>query len=69
MSTDMNVLRGKLKERGLTQKELAKEIGMNSSTFSRKLACDGLTFTVGEIHNIALALGLSADDCKTIFLF
>lgn len=38
MSTNMNLLRGKLKERGVTQQELAQKIGMDSSTLSRKLA-------------------------------
>lgn len=37
MSTNMNLLRGKLKERGVTQQELAQKIGMDSSTLSRNL--------------------------------
>ena len=68
MSTNMNILRGKLRERGVTQQELAREIGMDSSTLSRKLASDGLKFTVGEMHDIAEALKLSANECKSIFL-
>lgn len=69
MSTDMNLLRGKLKERCMTQQELAKKIGVDSSTISRKLASDGLKFTVGEVHKIAEVLELSASECKDIFLF
>lgn len=69
MSTDMNLLRGKLKERCMTQKELAKKIGVDSSTISRKLASDGMKFTVGEVHEIADVLQLSASECKDIFLF
>ena len=69
MSTDMNLLRGKLKERCMTQQELAKKIGVDSSTISRKLASDGLKFTVGEVHEIAEVLELSASECKDIFLF
>ena len=68
MSTNMNLLRGKLKERGVTQQELAQKIGMDSSTLSRKLASDGLKFTVGEMHDIAATLKLSANECKSIFL-
>ena len=68
MSTNMNLLRGKLKERGVTQQELAQKIGMDSSTLSRKLASDGLKFTVGEMHDIAATLNLSANECKSIFL-
>ncbi len=68
MSTNMNLLRGKLKERGVTQEELANKIGMDTSTLSRKLASEGLKFTVGEMHNIAAALNLTTNECKSIFL-
>ena len=68
MSTNMNIRRGKLKERGVTQQELAQKIGMDYSTLSRKLASDGLKFTVGEMHDIAEALKLSANEFKSIFL-
>lgn len=68
MSTNMNLLRGKIKERNMTQEELASKIGMDSSTLSRKLASDGLKFTVGEMHEIAAALKLSSKDCRAIFL-
>lgn len=67
MSTNMNLLRGKLKERSMTQQELAHKIGMDSSTLSRKLASDGLKFTVGEMHDIAATLNLTANECKSIF--
>lgn len=69
MSTNMNLLRGKLKERSMTQQELAHKIGMDSSTLSRKLASDGLKFTVGEMHDIAATLNLTANECKSIFFF
>lgn len=69
MSTNMNLLKGKLKERGITQQELACKIGMDPSTLSRKFASDGLKFTVGEMHEIATTLELSATECKSIFLF
>ena len=52
----------------MTQQELAKKIGVDSSTISRKLASDGLKFTVGEVHEIAEVLELSASECKDIFL-
>lgn len=68
MSTNMNLLRSELKERGLTQQEFASKIGMDSSTLSRKLTSDGLKFTVGEIHEIAATLDLTADECTSIFL-
>ena len=51
----------------MTQQELAKKIGVDSSTISRKLASDGLKFTVGEVHEIAEVLELSASECKDFF--
>lgn len=68
MATNMDKLRGKLKENKLTQAELAEKIGMDASTLQRKLNSDGLKFTVGEVHNIAAALKLTANECKQIFL-
>lgn len=68
MSTNMNLLKGKLKERGMTHKELAGKLSMDASTLYRKLDSDGLKFTVGEMHDIASILKLSAKECKSIFL-
>lgn len=68
MQTNMNLLKGKIRERGLKQSEVADKIGVDSSTFSRKIAADGLKFTVGEMHQIADVLGLSSGECCDIFL-
>lgn len=68
MQTDMNKLRGKLAERGMTQEELASKIGVDPSTFTRKMKSNGLAFTVGQLHKIADALTLTPDDAKHIFL-
>lgn len=68
METNMNMLRGKIRECGLTQCEVAAQIGMDSSTFSRKISAQGLKFTVGEMHSISAVLNLSNDECCKIFL-
>lgn len=68
MRTDMNKLRGKLYEKGITQEELANEIGINSSTFSRKMRADGLAFTVGQMHMIVDTLHLTGEEACQIFL-
>lgn len=68
MQTNMNLLRGKIREHGLTQGEVAAKLGMDSSTFSRKISSNGLKFTVGEMHSIANVLQLSSEECCDIFL-
>lgn len=68
MKTDMHKLRGKIVERQLTQEEFAALIGMDASTFSRKMRANGLAFTVGQMHKIVDILALSHDEATQIFL-
>lgn len=65
MHTDMAKLKGKIAERLMTQEEVAARIGVDSSTFSRKMKANGLTFTVEQMHKIAEVLSLSnQEECK-----
>lgn len=50
----------------LTNKELAKEIGMDVSTLFRKLQNDG-SFTRSEIVRISEVLKLGPEDIQKIF--
>ena len=68
MHTDMAKLKGKITERSMTQEEVAEKIGIDSSTFSRKMKADGLTFTVGQMHKIANVLSLANQEAVQIFL-
>lgn len=68
MATNMQLLRAKIVERNLTQEKLAKAIGVDSSTFSRKMQSSGLSFSIGEMHKIAEILELSGEEAKAIFL-
>lgn len=68
MRADVDRLRGKIAEKRITQEELAKEIGMDSSTFYRKMKADGLAFTVGQMHKIADVLNLTSEEARLIFL-
>ena len=45
---NVNKLKGKIVERGLNVDGLAEKVGMDKSTFYRKLANEGSTFTIGE---------------------
>lgn len=63
---NFNKLRAKFAERGTTQKEVAKKIGINSGTFSKKM--NGVTeFTRDEIAMISMVLGLSKDELNDVF--
>ena len=66
--TDMQTLRDKMAQKGMKQEDLARSIGMDPSTLSRKLQTNGKKFTVGEAHKVADALCLSAEEARLIFL-
>ncbi len=69
MNTNMDKLRGKMAERKITQEELSEQLGIDPSTFSRKMKADGINFTVGQMHKISSILGLSRKEAASIFLF
>lgn len=58
-------LKGAIVENGTTQEELAKELGMNRSTFYRKMKSEG--FTIGEAKKIAEKIPLSDELAIEIF--
>lgn len=68
MSTNINLLRGKIVAAGMTEGKLASEISMSQSTFSRKMQSDGMKFTIGEMHNIATVLQLTGEEAREFFL-
>ena len=68
MRTNMDKLRGKMAEKRITQEELAEKIGIDPSTFSRKMKTDGTSFTIGQMHKIADILCLSNTEAISIFL-
>lgn len=66
----MNILKfkGALAERGVTQEFVAHIIGVNPSTFYRKLASGGEKFTVGEIQRMMKKIPLTEEEAINIFL-
>lgn len=69
MSTNMDALRAKMAELGISNETMAKRLGIDVSTFYRKLKSDGMTFTVGQIHTIVAVLGLTPEEAASIFLW
>ena len=64
---DKNKLLGKIREKALTQKDVAERIGIDESTFYRKLKKDGQTFTIEEAYKISEVLDLTNQESIDIF--
>ena len=62
---DVNKLKGKIVEKGKNVEALADDIGIDSSTFYRKMKNN--SFEIGEADRIVKALDLSRDDAMAIF--
>lgn len=69
MSTNMDVLREKMADQNISNEELARRIGVDPSTFYRKMKSDGVNFTVGQMHKIVAELKLSHKEAVAIFLW
>lgn len=59
-------LKGKIVECNTTQEELATKIGIDKSTFYRKMKQDG-NFSIKEVNSIVSTLNLSKDEAMAIF--
>lgn len=68
MKTNMQKLRGKIVEVGITQEAVADLIGVDRSTFYRKVKSEGTSFTIGEVHKIVSAIRLTQQEAVEIFL-
>ena len=66
MGYDYSKLLGRIKEKGLTQNELAAMIGRDKSSLSAKLNGKS-AFTTVEIDNICKALDISNGDIVEYF--
>ena len=64
---NINKLKGKIVEQGMTIEDLAREIGVNKSTLYRKIQNKGETFTIKEANLICKALNLSGEEATAIF--
>lgn len=65
--TNMNLLKSKIVEKGMNIATVVEKVGIDKSTFYRKLANGGENFTVEEVYNIASTLELSASEVNAIF--
>lgn len=65
---DTEKLKKAIHENGLTIQSVSKEIGMNPSTFYRKIKQKGINFSIGEMHALQELLHISAEEAADIFL-
>ena len=64
---NIQMLKGKMAESGLTQEAIADGLGMSRCTFYRKMKRKGNTFTVEEMNLIMRIIPLSKEEAVTIF--
>lgn len=63
-----NLLKGKMMERGMTQEEVAKKIGISLSRFNAKLnETGGAEFSLGEVKSLIELFRLSAKQIDQTF--
>lgn len=67
MNTNMQLLKGKIVERQTTQEAVADAVGIDRSTFYRKLKTDGMNFSIAEAHKIVAAIPLTKEEAIAIF--
>ena len=65
-SMKLNLLKGKIVEKGMNVESLAEKIGIDRSSMYRKLN-NFEKITIGEAQKIKVVLNLSDEDAKTIF--
>ena len=64
---NVNKLRGRIVEKGLTIEQVAKKLGVNASTVYRKLANNGEGLTVGDANRLCKILELTGAEATAIF--
>ena len=63
-------LKAKLKEKNLTQEEVANRLGINPSTFNKKINNEiGETLTIQEATNLKNILEITNKDMVDIFFY
>lgn len=64
---NINKLKGKIVENGMSTDDIAKAMGMDRSTLYRKMNRDGDTFTIKEANQLCKILNLTKDEALAIF--
>lgn len=62
-----NKLRGKIIASGFKINDIAAQMGMNASTFYRKLQAGASGFSIDDVQKLIALLNLSRDEITEIF--
>ena len=66
---NIDMLKGKIREHGMTQNDVAEKMGLSLSRFNAKLnETAGAEFSLGEAKALKRVLGLSPEQVDLIFL-
>ena len=65
---DVKKLKDKISEAKLTGEAVAAAIGVDQSTYYRKLNTEGENFTIGQAKKLAALLNLPGSEAADIFL-
>lgn len=65
---DSSKLKARIKECRLSVKEISSELGIDQSTYYRKISADGDNFSVAQVKRLAELLHLTSDEAQEIFL-
>lgn len=68
MPIDAGRLKKKAGELGVKVKEIALALGIDESTYYRKMADNGNTFSVAQAQKLTELLQLSKEEAREIFL-
>ena len=64
---NINKLKGKIVENGMTVEALAEKMGIDRSTLYRKMSNDGETMLIKDANRILSVLNLTQQDAIAIF--
>lgn len=68
MKVNIGLLNKRIDESQLSREEIAAKLGMDYSTFYRKMKSDGNKFSIGQVHKLCDLLNLGQADSSIIFL-
>ena len=68
MPINVSLLKERIDQCGLTVKKVSSALGIDESTYYRKMACDGQTFSIAQVQVLTKLLGLSKKEASEIFL-
>ena len=68
MPIDVERIKIRMSELNLTGKDVVSALGIDESTYYRKMANDGKTFSVEQVQKLSVLLDLTKQEASEIFL-